>query len=72
MAQRKRKSVSPDASPDIKDLQQLAVALGRVRDPMMRYMLALFVDLASERIAQLEAGAGTRTVEAGVANTTQH
>ncbi len=71
MAQKKRKPATPAVALDIKDLEQVAGALARVRDPMMRYMLTMFIDLASERIAQLE----TQTSSASavhVATTTQH
>ena len=54
----------PAPDPFLRDMEQLANALARVKDPMMRYMLTMLVDLASERIAQLEAGHEVASPEA--------
>ena len=62
---RKTKAVpEPAADPFLREVEQLANALARVKDPMMRYMLTMLVDLASERIAQLEAGNEVASPEA--------
>ena len=36
------------------DAQHVMTALARVKDETMRYLLAMFIDLATERIEQLE------------------
>jgi hypothetical protein len=36
------------------DCDQVAQAMGRVKDPMLRYLLAQMLDLCTERIEQLE------------------
>ncbi len=57
---KKRRSPEKEAAEAVstsltKDVEQFARAMARIKDPTMRYMLTLFVDMASQRIAQLEA-----------------
>lgn len=44
----------PDGTRADLDGDQLAHAIGRVKDPVLRYLLAQLVDLCTERIEQLE------------------
>ena len=47
------------------DTQHALTALARVKDDTMRYLLAMFIDLATERIAQLEIEAARRRRKTG-------
>jgi hypothetical protein len=56
MASRKNNTSKPSQELDDMDVEHIAGALGRVKNPAVRYFLSMMIDALTEDLAEIEAG----------------
>jgi hypothetical protein len=56
MAPRKKNTSKPTPEHDDVDIEHIAEALGRVKNPAVRYFLSMMIDALTEDLAEIEAG----------------
>lgn len=56
MASRKNNTSKPSQELDDMDVEHIAGALGRVKNPTVRYFLSMMIDALTEDLAEIEAG----------------
>lgn len=59
MAKKKEQQPETQTNGDA-DVEQLAEALGRIRNPAVRYFLCMMIDALTEDLAEIEAGRAPR------------